>query len=270
MSAHARTDCRDRGEEERRPLGTEVFGQVSLAGNRMASVAFAKPRFSGWKYRFLCSIKASLAERFALDWKGLRSLSKDSEQQSLNWSWLLLVYLYLFIFWSGKNQRLGVTSSEMDRAFSAKLRIKVYGYARGKIDRVVCQGCNSAVFERCDNERMFYHKESSLEEAVPRWTWKETVSKLSRHLRICICLGKQRFCVKWVIVDLNNCHQARTPFLAFYADIYVKMLRGLSTQQKKPSNLNSEKRVKFYFTQAVEYAIVTQQAGLKLINCLSK
>ena len=56
----------------------------------------------------------------------------------------------------------------MDRASSAKLRIKVYGYARGKIDRVVCQGCNSAVFERCDNERMFYHKESSLEEAVPR------------------------------------------------------------------------------------------------------
>ena len=66
MSAYARTDCRDGGVEERQPLGKEVFGQVSLVGNRMASVAFAKPRFSGRKYRFLCPIKASLAERFAL------------------------------------------------------------------------------------------------------------------------------------------------------------------------------------------------------------
>ena len=38
--AYGRKDCRDGGEEERRPLGTWVFRQVSLAGNRMARVAF--------------------------------------------------------------------------------------------------------------------------------------------------------------------------------------------------------------------------------------
>ena len=41
----ARTDCRGGSGRERRCLGTGVFGQVSLAGNRMASVAFGKPRF---------------------------------------------------------------------------------------------------------------------------------------------------------------------------------------------------------------------------------
>ena len=42
-----RTDCQGGGGEERRPLGTGVFGQISLAGNCMASVAFGKPHFSG-------------------------------------------------------------------------------------------------------------------------------------------------------------------------------------------------------------------------------
>ena len=37
----------------------------------------------------------------------------------------------------------------MDR-LSAKLRITVYGSARGKLDRVSCQGCiNGVVFGRC-------------------------------------------------------------------------------------------------------------------------
>ena len=46
---HSRTECWGGGGEERRPLGTGVFGQASLAGNNMASVAFGKPRLSGGK-----------------------------------------------------------------------------------------------------------------------------------------------------------------------------------------------------------------------------
>ena len=44
-----RTDCRGGGGEERRLLETGVFGQISLAGNHMVSIAFGKPHFSGGK-----------------------------------------------------------------------------------------------------------------------------------------------------------------------------------------------------------------------------
>ena len=52
------------------PSGEGVFMQVSLAGNRMASVAFGKGAFLAGNdidcHRFFCSIKASLAKLFAL------------------------------------------------------------------------------------------------------------------------------------------------------------------------------------------------------------
>ena len=56
-SAYARTDCRDGGEEERRPLRTEVFGQVSLVGNRMTIVAFASRVFLAGNIGFYAQSK---------------------------------------------------------------------------------------------------------------------------------------------------------------------------------------------------------------------
>ena len=50
--------------------GDGVFMQVSLAANRMASVASGKRAFLARNdidcHRFLCSVKASLAKLFAL------------------------------------------------------------------------------------------------------------------------------------------------------------------------------------------------------------
>ena len=41
----ARTDCRAGGRETGQPLGTGVFGQFSLAGNRVAALHLATPVF---------------------------------------------------------------------------------------------------------------------------------------------------------------------------------------------------------------------------------
>ena len=45
----ARTDCRRGGREAGQPLGTGVFGQFSLAGNRVAALHLATRLFSGGK-----------------------------------------------------------------------------------------------------------------------------------------------------------------------------------------------------------------------------
>ena len=47
--ASACTDCRGGDGEGREHVGTGVFGQFSVAGNHVAALHLANPRFSGGK-----------------------------------------------------------------------------------------------------------------------------------------------------------------------------------------------------------------------------
>ena len=51
----ARTDCRGGGGEAGQPLGTGVFGQLSLAGNRVAALHW-QPAFLWWEIISLGSL----------------------------------------------------------------------------------------------------------------------------------------------------------------------------------------------------------------------